>query len=204
MAAPEDPRELLRKNAQWAVDVESAEPGFFTQCAKGQAPKILWIGCADSRVPESVLTVSKPGDIFVHRNIANQVHLEDDNILSVLTYAVWEVGVTHVIVVGHTHCGGAAACCAAAQAPVATPPSTPLERWLAPLTAIARENGYTPAELVEANVREQVANAAKTEQLRSAWEAGKDVKLYGWVYDIEQGRLHDMGITVTKDNFASA
>ncbi|CAL1697430.1 unnamed protein product [Somion occarium] len=121
---------LLAQNAQWASDVDLAESGFFQQSAQGQAPKVLWIGCADSRVPESVVLAAKPGDIFVHRNVANQVHLHDDNVLSVIQYAVDAVGVEHIIIAGHTNCGGAAACHAAAQSNAASPaPSTPLGRW---------------------------------------------------------------------------
>ncbi|KAI0734196.1 carbonic anhydrase [Fomitopsis betulina] len=188
---------LLANNAQWAADVERAEPGFFADCAKGQAPKVLWIGCADSRVPESVLTVSKPGDIFVHRNIANQFPASDDNGLAVLTYAVHHLGVSHVVVTGHTQCGGAAACHAAANsATPAAPPSTPLDRWLAPMIALAKELGGTPADLVEANVRAAVANIAATEVMKSAWASGKDVQVHGWVYEIEKGSLKDLRVTV--------
>ncbi|EEB97807.1 hypothetical protein MPER_02799, partial [Moniliophthora perniciosa FA553] len=142
----------------WATDVERAEPGFFAQQAKGQAPKVLWIGCADSRVPETTLTGARPGDIFVHRNIAksaflplrlqvpwpltfprSQFHLDDDSVLAVLTYSVDFLGVEHVVVVGHTECGGAAACFNAAPsfqpgnacAVVPTlPTSAPLNKWL--------------------------------------------------------------------------
>ncbi|CCL98180.1 uncharacterized protein FIBRA_00174 [Fibroporia radiculosa] len=192
---------LLANNAQWAEDVEKTEPGFFTECAKGQSPKVLWIGCADSRVPESVLSVSKPGDIFVHRNIANQVNLTDDNILSVLTYAIDHLGVSHVIVVGHTQCGGAAACHAAAHAATSVgPPSTPLERWLAPLTAIAKDTGCDVSQLVVENVRAQVQNVVKSETVRGAWARGKDLQVHGWVYEIEQGQLRDLGISVGKNN----
>ncbi|KAH9838405.1 carbonic anhydrase [Rhodofomes roseus] len=192
---------ILANNAQWAADVERAEPGFFAECAKGQAPKVLWIGCADSRVPESVLTVSKPGDIFVHRNVANQFPPDDDNTLAVLTYAVLHVGVSHVIMVGHTQCGGAAACIAAANAsPPAGPPSTPLDRWLAPLVTIAKETGHGPAELVEANVRAGVANIVASDVMKSAWVQGKDVQVHGWVYEIEKGRLKDLRITVGKNS----
>ncbi|KZT73164.1 carbonic anhydrase [Daedalea quercina L-15889] len=191
---------ILANNAQWAADVERAEPGFFAECAKGQAPKVLWIGCADSRVPESVLTVSKPGDIFVHRNIANRFPPEDDNALAVLTYAVHHLGVSHVVVAGHTQCGGAAACYAAANAsPPPGPPSTPLERWLAPLIAIAKEKGCNPVELVEANVRAAVATIAASEIMKSAWAQGKDVQVHGWVYEIENGCLKDLRITVGKE-----
>ncbi|RPD63531.1 carbonic anhydrase [Lentinus tigrinus ALCF2SS1-6] len=195
---------LLSNNAQWAEDVEKAEPGFLAELSKAQTPKVLWIGCADSRVPESVLTASRPGDIFVHRNIANQFHPTDDSALSVLSYAVEHVGVTHVLLVGHTNCGGAAACAAAAQSSPSGPPSapeSPLERWLAPLTELARgllDEGTDMSGLVEANVRMQVANIAGSEVMQRVWAAGKDVQVHGWVYDLESGRLRDLGVTVGK------
>ncbi|KAI8996231.1 carbonic anhydrase [Trametes punicea] len=191
---------LLSNNAQWAEDVEKAEPGFFAHSAQGQSPKVLWIGCSDSRVPESVVTASRPGDIFVHRNIANQFHPDDDSALSVLTYAVAHVGVQHVILVGHTNCGGAQACHAAAHAPMPAAPSAPkdaLGRWLAPLTELAREYDDLTA-LVEANVRAQVANIAATDVVRAAWDQGKDVQVHGWVYELETGRLRDLGVSVGK------
>ncbi|RPD70228.1 carbonic anhydrase [Lentinus tigrinus ALCF2SS1-7] len=194
---------LLSNNAQWAEDVEKAEPGFLAELSKAQTPKVLWIGCADSRVPESVLTASRPGDIFVHRNIANQFHPTDDSALSVLSYAVEHVGVTHVLLVGHTNCGGAAACAAAAQSSPSspsTPPKSPLERWLAPLTELARGllGEGDMSGLVEANVRMQVANIAGSEVMQRVWAAGKDVQVHGWVYDLESGRLRDLGVTVGK------
>ncbi|TFY58827.1 hypothetical protein EVJ58_g6167 [Rhodofomes roseus] len=160
---------ILANNAQWAADVERAEPGFFAECAKGQAPKVLWIGCADSRVPESVLTVSKPGDIFVHRNVANVEAPQPA--LPLRT-----------------------------PPPPAGPPSTPLDRWLAPLVTIAKETGHGPAELVEANVRAGVANIVASDVMKSAWVQGKDVQVHGWVYEIEKGRLKDLRITVGKNS----
>ncbi|KAH9919353.1 carbonic anhydrase [Amylocystis lapponica] len=197
--------QLLANNSQWAVDVDAAEPGFFANCAKGRPPRyasqplcfldVLWIGCADSRVPESVLTAARPGDIFVHRNIANQFHLTDDSALSVLTYAVDHLGATHVVIVGHTQCGGAAACHAAANGPPSEP-STPLERWLAPLTSIARDEGLSVSEIVEANVRAQVANVVRTDTVQRAWANGKNIWVHGWVYEIEKGKIRDMGISV--------
>ncbi|KAI0925969.1 hypothetical protein AcV5_008552 [Taiwanofungus camphoratus] len=191
---------LLANNAQWAADVDKAEPAFFAESAKGQSPKVLWIGCADSRVPESVITAVRPGDIFVHRNVANQFHPADDNILAVLGYAIDHVGVTHVIVVGHTQCGGAAACHAAASAPEPTlDPNTPLARWLAPLTALAK-TGLTVEELVEENVRVQVANVAQTNTMQGAWARGKDVWVHGWLYEIPHGRLRDLGVSVGREN----
>ncbi|EPQ50288.1 carbonic anhydrase [Gloeophyllum trabeum ATCC 11539] len=190
---------LLSANAQWAEDVARAEPRFFDECAGGQVPKILWIGCADSRVPESVVTASKPGEIFVHRNIANQFHLDDDNAQAVLTYAVAELGVEHVLIVGHTKCGGAAACTAAAAAAAATPvpslpPSASINRWLAPLAALAAK--LAPGEdLVAASVRAQVANVCATDTVRGAWAQGRKVYVHGFVYEIERGVLRDLGVS---------
>ncbi|KAK7467278.1 hypothetical protein VKT23_004336 [Stygiomarasmius scandens] len=207
--------QLLSANSQWASDVEHAEPGFFNQCSQGQSPKVLWIGCADSRVPESVITGARPGDIFVHRNIANQFHLDDDSALAVLTYAVDHLGVEHVVVVGHTQCGGAAACFGASSnfipgRPIATVPSlpdnAPINRFLAPLTELAAslQLSSAPAEeavpaLVEENVKMQVENLCQTSIIINAWanksQKGKDVWVHGWVYDIAQGKLKDLGVT---------
>ncbi|KAI0758800.1 carbonic anhydrase [Fomes fomentarius] len=191
---------LLSDNEEWAKEVEKAKPGFFTRLAEKQTPKVLWIGCADSRVPESVVTASEPGDIFVHRNIANQLHLDDDNALSVLDYAVHSLGVSHVIVVGHTNCGGVNAAVKAAGAPSAPPPTSPLERWLAPLVEIARANNDKdkPLDMVDVNVKAQVDNIVKSKVIQSAWEKNKDVQVHGWVYDLETGKLRDLGITEGK------
>ncbi|KAN0107270.1 carbonic anhydrase [Russula decolorans] len=195
---------LFVSNSQWVKAVNSAEPGFFEQSAKKQTPKILWLGCSDSRVPESVITASRPGDIFVHRNIANQVHPKDDNILSVITYAVAEVGVEHILVVGHTNCGGAAACLQAVTAGTPPPaPTTPLARWLAPLTALAGTlnlkgvpHSDAMLKIVEASVRAQVENVAGTAPVQEAW-AGKRKNLWvhGLIYELETGTLKDLNVT---------
>ncbi|KAL4066795.1 carbonic anhydrase [Scleroderma citrinum] len=170
---------LLSANAQWAAEHTGSE--LFKQCAKGQSPKFLWIGCADSRVPESVVTDAKPGDNFVHRNIANQFHLDDDSALSVLTYAVNVLCVEHVIVAGHTKCGGALACLQAAQSGTPTQvlaTDTSLGRWLAPLTRLISTLDLasipSPAHLdsiVEANVKRQVENVCETSVIRNSWAA---------------------------------
>jgi len=203
---------LLSANAQWASDVNQAEPGFFAQTAQGQSPKVLWIGCSDSRVPESVVTASRPGDIFVHRNIANQFHAHDTSALSVLQYAVEHLYVEHVIVVGHSQCGGAAACLAASSAaidsgeliPVPThPPTDPINVWLKPLTALAvslnlsnKPQAEALSILVNENVKAQVAIVAETEVIHKTWaEAKKKVWVHGWVFDIETGLLRDLGIS---------
>lgn len=202
--------QLLFANSKWAETVDEADPGFFKESTKGQFPKVLWIGCADSRVPESLITGSKPGDIFVHRNIANQFHLEDDSALSVLTYALDVVGVEHVVLAGHTHCGGAAACYQAAQeAAVATnaespKAASPLSRWLAPLTDMIGKldlSNKSPSEaldyIVEENVKRQVDNICNAEPIKSAWARGegKQVWVHGWVYDIGNGRIRDLKVS---------
>jgi len=199
---------LLSSNAQWSQDVNSSDPSFFKNLAKGQSPKVLWIGCADSRVPESVVLACKPGEVFVHRNIANQFHLHDDSALSVLTYAVDVLGVEHVVVVGHTSCGGAAACLKGARHLRKSDGSgaheTPLDRWLAPLTTLVASldiseehvsDEHALPVVVEENVKMQVENVANTEIMRKAWASGKPVHIHGWVYLVEEGRLKDLQIS---------
>ncbi|KIK57645.1 hypothetical protein GYMLUDRAFT_45811, partial [Collybiopsis luxurians FD-317 M1] len=208
--------QMLSANAQWAQDVERHHTGFFAESAKGQSPHTLWIGCADSRVPESVITGAKPGDIFVNRNVGNQVHLDDDNMLAVLTYAVVHLGVEHVVVCGHTECGAAAACFGACSSvipgkkPVTIdphPPDAPLNRWLAPLTTLAAGLGISSAPakqalplLVRENVKAQVNNLCLTDVIMNAWAngkspKGKEVWVHGWVYNVSEGRIQDLGIS---------
>jgi len=206
MIPPRSPlHALLEANAKWADAVHDAEPGFFSKLAQGQSPKVLWIGCADSRVPESVLTGARPGDLFVHRNIANQFHPDDDSALAVLSYAVGVVGVEHVVLAGHTHCGGALACYSAATPKkdgTPAPPQTPLTRWLAPLTSLITSldlSNTTPAiaidTIVQENVKRQVEHICAAEPIQQAWTAGKHVWVHGWVYDIASGRIKDLGVT---------
>ncbi|KAF7323194.1 Carbonic anhydrase [Mycena chlorophos] len=226
MATHPDLQRFFASNAEWAKHVDSKEPTFFTESAKGQKPHVLWIGCSDSRVPESVITASRPGDIFVHRNIAKwvhscgsiQIHSDDASVAAVLTYAVDFVGVEHVIIVGHTECGGAAACFAGAHASTFTdsdtnivvvpglPADAPLNKWLTPLTKLtaALKLSSVPAAealpvIVEENVKRQVENLAKSPTITSAWanksKAGKQVWIHGWVYDLKKGELRDLGIS---------
>ncbi|KAK0228628.1 carbonic anhydrase [Armillaria fumosa] len=206
---------LFASNAQWAADVDQAEPEFFTELAQGQSPPILWIGCADSRVPESVITGSRPGTIFVLRNIANQFHLDDDSALSALTYAVDHLGVEHVVVVGHSECGGASACFNAAPSytsgePCATvvghSPEEAINKWLYPVTALAASLHLSSAPkeealpiLIEENVKMQVDNLSQTPAITNAWKnkngKGKDVYIHGWVFDLASGRLKDLRVS---------
>ncbi|KAH8987983.1 carbonic anhydrase [Lactarius hatsudake] len=159
---------IFSANAQWAEAVNTADPDFFRLSAKGQTPKVLWLGCSDSRVPESVITASRPGDIFVHRNIANQIHPDDASALAAITYAVAHVHVEHtcvshkVLVVGHTRCGGADAALKAVAGTLGTVEPV-LERWLTPLIELASkldsEASSDPlTRLVEESVRVQVEN----------------------------------------------
>ncbi|KAG2039418.1 carbonic anhydrase [Suillus americanus] len=210
---------LLNANEEWAQSVIKDTPDFFTQSSTGQSPKVLWIGCSDSRVPESVITTSRPGDIFVHRNIANQFHLNDDSALSVLTYAVKVVGIEHgdfdsssngytsltVILVGHTNCGGAAACLKtvkdAAANTDASQPDTPLTRWLSPLIARVQSLDLSACsdnealnKVVETNVIMQVDNICKSEPITTAWADpnAKKVTVHGWMYDLTRGRIDEL------------
>ncbi|KAH9915940.1 carbonic anhydrase [Epithele typhae] len=186
---------LLVHNELWAKEITAKHPHFFKDLAKNQTPKVLWIGCADSRVPQSVVTASLPGDIFVHRNIANQFHPADDNAVSALAYAVEHVAVEHILVVGHTGCGGVKAAQDAAGHEPPAPPETPLDRWLAPLVALARAHpGGDLTALVEANVRAQVDEVVKSDVVTEAWakDEPKGLEVHGWVYELETGRLRDL------------
>lgn len=206
---------LLSSNAQWAEDINGKNPDFFPCTANGQAPKILWIGCGDSRVPESVITASEPGTIFVHRNIANLFHLHDDNAQAVLEFAVQDLKVEHILVVGHSNCGGVQACINAAAAPVeadapeATPydcpagSNAPLNRWLVPLVELVRATQVPEGRdaldfFIEESVKAQIANVCKTETIFANWanrSLEKKVYVHGMVYDLGTGRLNDLGVS---------
>ncbi|TFK64189.1 carbonic anhydrase, partial [Pluteus cervinus] len=196
---------LILQNHRWANGVLIYDPNFFKESgAKSQAPHTLWIGCADSRVPPSVITASPPGDIFVNRNIANQLHPDDDGVLAVLQYAIDSLGVEHVVIVGHSLCGGAAACLAAVRdGNVPLPPTNPLNRWLAPLALRVATLGISSAEEAEAlalvvdeNVKWQLENLSKTSTIVNAWaDPKKNVYIHGLVYDLASRRLRDLGIS---------
>jgi len=188
---------LRESNRRWA---ESVNPIFFPGSAQGQSPPVLWLGCSDSRVPESVVLGARPGDIFVHRNIGNQFNLRDDSAQSVLDFSVGVVKVQHVIVVGHTQCGACKASLDIAnQNPVA---DTPINRFLAELIEIARKInalGKPKPEavqaLVEASVRHQVKNVARSPAVQAAWKEKRQLYVHGWVYSLETGLVRDLGVT---------
>ncbi|KAF8319015.1 carbonic anhydrase [Clavulina sp. PMI_390] len=195
---------LKASNAVWAERVSQDKPNFFHETTKGQTPKILWIGCADSRVPESVILGAAPGDIFVHRNIANQVRLDDASALSVLQYGVENVGVEHVIISGHTHCGGALACVQGVRGRLPVDPKSTLAGFLSPIVELADGLGLSdeniPTDkalmsLVEENVRVQVKNVITTETMQNIWKMGKNVVVHGWVYHLGSGRVVDLGVS---------
>lgn len=191
---------LLENNKEW-VDVQlKKDPEYFTKLANGQKPEYLWIGCSDSRVPANEITGTNPGEMFVHRNIANMVVHSDMNMLSVLSYAVDVLKVKHIIVCGHYGCGGVLAAMGNKQYGL-------IDNWLRHIKDVyrihhkeldiikdpkAREN-----RLVQLNVMEQVCDLGKTTIVQNAWERGQSLHLHGWVYDIHDGIIDDLKVTIT-------
>jgi len=188
---------LLDNNRAWAADVEAKRPGFFRKLAAQQAPRYLWIGCADSRVPANEIVGLDPGELFVHRNVANVVVHTDFNCLSVLQFAVDVLEVEHVLVVGHYGCGGVRA---------ALEDSTRglIGNWLRHVQDVAaRHSGELDgaaslddrvARLCELNVIEQVMHLARTTILQDAWGRGQPVSLHGLIYGLKDGLLQDLGL----------
>lgn len=191
---------LLENNKKWSQKIRQSDPQFFEDQAQDQSPEYLWIGCSDSRVPANEITGTRPGELFVHRNIANMVVHTDMNLLSVLSYAVEILEVKHVIVCGHYGCGGVAAAMSNKQYGL-------IDNWLrhikdvyrlyAPeLEAIADVNAREN-RLVELNVIEQVLDLSKTSIVQNAWENNKKLHLHGWVYDLNDGIIKDLKISLS-------
>jgi carbonic anhydrase len=190
-------QELLDSNKQWAADTELREPGFFSRLLKQQTPQYLWIGCADSRVPANELVNLLPGELFVHRNVANVVVHSDLNCLSVMQFAVDALKVKHIIVVGHSNCGGVKAALLDARTGL-------VDNWLRHvqdvrnhhsewLESIAVEQRVNA--LCELNVLEQARNACQTTVVQDAWARGQEIVVHGWVYGLHNGLLEDLRIT---------
>lgn len=187
---------LLEKNQEWAKRIRAENPEFFAQLSKVQNPDYLWIGCADSRVPANEIVNLPPGEVFVHRNIANVVVHSDMNCLSVVQYAVEVLKVSHIMVVGHYGCGGVAAS-------MSQPTTGLIENWLQHIRDVYRfhqqeldaieEDDARANRLVELNILEQVENVCKTTVVRKAWELGQPLEVHGWVYSIKDGLLKDLG-----------
>ena len=192
-------QELFENNRRWAEETEAREPGFFSRLLKQQAPQYLWIGCADSRVPANELVDLAPGELFVHRNVANVVVHSDLNCLSVIQFAVDMLKVQHIIVVGHSNCGGVAAALKDLRVGLADnwirhvqDVRNRHQEWLDTLPATQR----LPA-LVELNVLEQALNVCQTTVVQDAWSRGQEVVVHGWVYGLNNGLLEDLSMTVT-------
>jgi len=190
-------QKLLENNKQWVADQLAIEPNYFEKLANSQNPEYLWIGCSDSRVPANQITGTLPGDIFVHRNIANMVIHSDMNMLSVLSYAVEVLKVKHVIVCGHYGCGGVLAAMEYKQFGL-------IDNWLRhikdvyrlhykELDAIANKKDRAD-RLVELNVIEQVQDLGKTSIVQNAWKREQPLHIHGWVYDVKDGIIKDLGM----------
>jgi len=191
---------LLNNNRRWAAAVNAREPDFFTRLAKQQNPKYMWIGCADSRVPANELTGLDPGEVFVHRNVANLVVHSDLNALSTIQFAVEHLKVEHIIVVGHYGCAGVRAALRGTRVGLA-------DNWLRHVQDVRLRHrkrlGHLPPEeqedtLCEMNVIEQVGNVALSTVLQDAWARGQKVSVHGWVYRLKDGLLKDLHCTMDR------
>ena len=194
-----DLKRLLDQNREWAQAITASDPEFFQTLAKQQSPKFLWIGCADSRVPATQLVGMVPGEMFVHRNVANVVVHTDFNCLSVMQYAVDVLGVEHIIVCGHHGCGGVKAAMDNLQLGL-------IDNWLRHVQDVIRD--YEPElmhiddenkrldRLCELNVVEQVLNVARTTIVQGAWQRGQELVVHGWIYGLEDGLLRDLGVSI--------
>ena len=189
--------QLLENNKKWVADQLSIDPSYFQKLANSQHPEYLWIGCSDSRVPANQITGTLPGDIFVHRNIANMVIHSDMNMLSVLSYAVEVLKVKHIIVCGHYGCGGVLAAMENKQFGL-------IDNWLRHIKDVYRlhfkeldainDTKHRADRLVELNVIEQVQDLGKTSIVQNAWKRDQALHLHGWVYDVKDGIIKDLDV----------
>jgi len=191
-------KNLLENNKAWATLKRNNEPDFFSESAQGQNPNYLWIGCSDSRVPANQVTGTSPGEMFVHRNIANMVVHSDMNLLSVVSYAVDVLKVKHIIVCGHYGCGGVIAAMGNKQYGL-------IDNWLRHIKDVYRyhhaeldaitDNNARIDRLVELNVIEQVHDLGKTSIVQNAWKNKQPLHIHGWVYDMKDGIINDLEVT---------
>ncbi|MCP9745670.1 carbonate dehydratase [Lacihabitans sp. CS3-21] len=194
---------LIENNRKWAADVVKDDPEFFSRLSNTQKPDFLWIGCSDSRVPADRITGTQPGEIFVHRNIANMVIHTDMNLLAVLEYAVDHLNVSHIIVCGHYGCGGVKAAMTRHNYDL-------INKWIRNIKDVYRmhrdkiDYQTKPEErlnkLIELNVEEQVMNLAKTSIVQRAWKAKKAPEIHGWVYSLEDGLIKELCTVTHKDH----
>lgn len=191
--------DLLEGNRKWVEETLNEDPEYFNRLAKGQEPPVLWIGCSDSRVPANQVTGTLPGEVFVHRNIANVVSHSDLNLLSVMDYAVNVLKVKYIIVAGHYKCGGVAAALTNKQFGV-------IDNWLRHIKDVYRlhkaeidaieDIKEKEDRLVELNVVEGVLNVCKTTIVQNAWSSGQELSVHGWVIDIHSGYVKDQQVSV--------
>jgi carbonic anhydrase len=195
----QDLAHLFENNRAWAARMRAEDADYFPKLARLQAPHYLWIGCSDSRVPANQITGLAPGEVFVHRNIANVVVQTDLNLLSVLQFAIDLLGIEHVILCGHYGCSGVRAVMEGQRVGLA-------DNWLRQVEAVQSKHqailGTRPSEadrldrLCELNVLEQVVNVARTTVAQDAWARGQTLRLHGWVYGLHDGLLRDLGLTL--------
>jgi len=195
-------KQILENNKEWVERQLATDPEYFKDLSKGQNPPLLWIGCSDSRVPANQIIGAKPGEVFVHRNIANMVIHSDMNMLSVLDYAVNVLKVKHVIVCGHYGCGGVKAAMGNLSIGI-------IDNWIRHIKDIYRLHGEyldsIPDEeerfnrFVEVNVKEQVFDLAKTSIVQGAWKHGQELTLHGWVYGLNSGYVTDLNVNLSSD-----
>jgi carbonic anhydrase len=191
--------DLLERNRIWAERVEAEDPGFFTRLSKIQKPKYLWIGCSDSRVPANQIIDMAPGEVFVHRNVANVVVHTDLNCLSVIQYAIDVLEVEHILVVGHYGCAGVRAALDGQRVGLA-------DNWIRHVKDVKHKH-RTIVEaidseeirhdrLCELNALEQMINVCESTVVREAWARGQSLALHAWVYSLRDGRVHDLGLSI--------
>ena len=201
------PNELLDGNVRWSQERIAADPYYFPRLSALQAPEFLWIGCSDSRVPANVIAGLEPGEVFVHRNVANIIYPADLNCMSVLQFAVEALKVKHIIVCGHYGCGGVRAVLDGSQHGL-------IEHWLAPVRDLFRQYQQELSSLptdearvdrvCELNVLTQVQSVCNSPIVRSAWERGQVLSVHGWIYRLSDGRLHDLKCTISTGGYRGA
>ena len=195
-------KKILDNNKKWVENKLAISPEYFKNLADGQNPPLLWIGCSDSRVPANEIIGAEPGEVFVHRNIANMVVHSDMNMLSVLDYAVNALKVKHVIVCGHYGCGGVKAAMGNTSIGI-------IDNWIRHIKDVYRfhheeldaitDEKERFNKFVEINVKEQVMDLAKTSIVQNAWKNGQELSLHGWVYGLNDGYVTDLGVNFSCD-----
>ena len=192
--------ELFRNNSEWAERVSQEDPDFFPKLSRQQSPHYLWIGCSDSRVPANQIIGLPPGEVFVHRNIANVVVYSDLNCLSVMQFAVDVLKIEHIMVVGHYGCSGVRAALRGDRIGLS-------DNWIRHVRDVAErhpqrlrplyQESHQVDRLCELNVIEQVRNVCLTTVVRDAWDRGQELTVHGWIYGLNDGKLRDMNVTAT-------